>query len=130
MEEKFYFCDSCGNLMIAAIDSGVVPNCCGEEMSLLTPNVTDSYKDKHMPVVCCTSEHSINVKVGETPHPMTAQHHIRFVCLETSEGFVVRYLDVDSAPEVCIRFNGKPIAIYAYCNVHGLWRAEIPKNEK
>lgn len=127
MEERFYFCNSCGNLMIAAIASGVIPYCCGEEMTLLEPNTTDGNKEKHVPVVSFTSEHSLKVKIGSEPHPMSSEHNIRFVCLETDRGCIVRYLNVGDPPEVCIRFNGKPIAIYAYCNIHGLWRADVPQ---
>lgn len=127
MEERFYFCNSCGNLMIAAIASGVIPYCCGEEMTLLQPNTTDGNMEKHLPVVTYASDRSMRVKVGEKLHPMTAEHNIRFVCLETTECFIVRYLNVDDPPEVNIRFDGKPIAIYAYCNIHGLWRSEVPK---
>lgn len=125
MEERFYFCNSCGNLMIAAIASGVIPYCCGKEMTLLKPNTTDGDEEKHVPVVTFTSDHTIKVKVGSKPHPMNPQHNIRFVCLETNVGCVVRYLSESDLPEVCISFKGKPIAVYAYCNIHGLWRAEV-----
>ena len=127
MEERFFFCNSCGNLMIAAIASGVVPFCCGEEMVQLKANTTDMGKEKHVPVVTCVSEHSAKVTVGTDPHPMTTQHYIRFVCLETTKGIIIRYLNPGDAPEVCIHFDGKPVAVYAYCNVHGLWRGTIPK---
>lgn len=127
MEERFYFCESCGNFMIAAIASGVIPYCCGSEMTLLKPNTTDGNKEKHVPVVTYTSNHSLKVCIGSEPHPMTKEHNIRFVCLETSVGGIIRYLKEDDPPEVCIRFNGKPIAVYAYCNLHGLWRADVPE---
>lgn len=127
MEERFYFCNSCGNLMIAAIASGVIPHCCGEKMTLLKPNTTDGNKEKHVPVVSYTSSHSLKVNVGSEPHPMSHDHNIRFICLETSVGAVIRYLNEDDPPEAIIRFTGKPIAVYAYCNIHGLWRAEVPK---
>ena len=127
MEERFYFCNSCGNLFIAAIASGVMPYCCGEKMTLLKPNTTDGNKEKHVPVVEYTSQHSMTVKIGAMPHPMAPQHSIRFVCLMTDVECIVRYLNAEDPPEVCIRFNGKPIAVYAYCNVHGLWRVDAPE---
>lgn len=58
---------------------------------------------------------------------MTPEHNIRFVCLETNVGGILRYLKEDNPPEVEICFTGKPIAVYAYCNIHGLWRAEVPE---
>lgn len=130
MEERFYFCNSCGNLMIAAIASGVMPFCCGEEMTLLKPNTSDGNQEKHVPDVSYVSKHAIKVKVGSMVHPMEPKHNIRFICLETSVGCVVRYLHEDETPEVTIRFDGKPIAVYAYCNIHGLWRADVPECEE
>lgn len=129
MEERFYFCNSCGNLMIAAIASGVVPYCCGEEMTLLNPNTTDGNKEKHLPVVNLTSSNTLKVTIGSEPHPMTSKHNIRFICLETTNSVIVRYLKENEPPEACIRFNGRPIAVYAYCNIHGLWRTDIPQQE-
>ena len=125
MEERFYFCDSCGNLLFAAIASGVIPYCCGGEMTLLEPNVSDGNSDKHLPVVSFISSHSMMVRVGSDLHPMTADHNIRFVCLVTNVEAIVRYLNVDDPPEVCLHYDGDPVAIYAYCNVHGLWRSDL-----
>lgn len=129
MEERFYFCNTCGNLMLAAIASGVVPHCCGEKMTLLEPNAEDGDKEKHLPVITYTSNHSMKVRIGSKPHPMSSQHNIRFICLETSVGIIVRYLDVGDNAEACIHFDGKPIAVYAYCNLHGLWRVDAPERE-
>lgn len=127
MEERFYLCNTCGSLLIAAIASGVAPYCCGEEMTLLKPNTSDGNHEKHVPVVTIMSENKLKVKIGSKPHPMSAEHNIRFVCLQTSSEIIVRYLNPNDAPEACIRFTGKPIAVYAYCNIHGLWRADVPE---
>lgn len=126
MEEKFFLCETCGNLMIAAIASGVVPYCCGDEMTRVQANTTDGSKEKHLPVFSFVSKHCMKVNIGSEPHPMTPNHNIRFVCLETDNGFAIRYLDEDDLPEVHICFTGRPIAIYAYCNIHGLWRVDVP----
>lgn len=125
MEERFYFCETCGNLLVAAIASGVIPYCCGDEMTLLQPNVTDGKLEKHVPVVNMTSDHSMTVNIGSEPHPMTPEHNIRFVCLETTTEFIIHYLSEEDVPEVCICFSGKPVAVFAYCNLHGLWRTDV-----
>ena len=122
MEERFYFCNSCGNLMIAAIASGVIPYCCGEEMTLLEPNTSDGNTEKHVPVITELTDHCLKVKVGSQPHPMAKEHNIRFICLETSVEGIIHYLNVDDPPEVTFRYEGEPIAVYAYCNIHGLWK--------
>lgn len=129
MDEHFFYCDTCGNLLIAAIASGVVPDCCGHEMEQLEANTTDGSHEKHLPVVTYTSRHSLKISIGSEPHPMTHAHHIRFVCLETGSGFAVRFLTEETPPEVCFRFNCRPIAVYAYCNLHGLWRVDVPEHE-
>lgn len=126
MEERFYYCDSCGNLMIAAIASGIIPHCCGSKMTLLTPNTSDGNREKHVPVITMTSSHAMKVTIGSEPHPMTPGHSIRFVCLVTDRGGIIHYLNDGAPPEVTICFNGKPKAVYAYCNIHGLWRFDIP----
>lgn len=130
MEERFYLCNTCGNLMIAAIASGVVPYCCGEKMTLLKPNTSDGNTEKHVPVVSIKSDHTLSVKVGSKAHPMTAEHNIRFICLVTDIEVVIRYLNENDPPEACIQFNGKPKAVYAYCNIHGLWRADVKEEDK
>ncbi|MCQ2244220.1 MAG: desulfoferrodoxin [Bacteroidaceae bacterium] len=127
MEERFFFCNACGNLFIAAIASGVIPYCCGDEMEMLKPNTTDGNTEKHLPVVSRKSDHSLMVRIGFEPHPMTSQHNIRFICLETDTEVIVRYLKEDDPPEACIRFSGTPVAVYSYCNIHGLWRVDAPQ---
>lgn len=125
MEERFYFCETCGNLLFAAIASGVIPYCCGDQMTLLQPNTTDGKHEKHLPVCTVSSDHCMTVRVGAEPHPMSTEHNIRFVCLETDSEIIVHYLEVDGPAEACIRFSGQPRAVYAYCNLHGLWRTDI-----
>lgn len=125
MEERFYHCDACSNLAFMALASGITPYCCGEEMTLLKPNTSDGNAEKHLPVVKCVGEGKIEVKVGSSPHPMTKDHNIRLICLETSHEFIIQYLDETQEPKVCICYTGKPKAVYAYCNLHGLWSTAI-----
>ena len=134
MEERFYSCGTCGNLLFATIASGITPHCCGEEMILLQANQEEEGNaDKHMPVVdevgCCL----LRITVGTQPHPMTEEHCIRFICVETTLGTIIRYLDCDDTPSVIIQCNGRPKAVYAYCNLHALWKYTIescPTREK
>lgn len=125
MEERFYHCDTCDNLLFATIASGVAPYCCGEEMTLLQPNQTEGNGEKHMPIVEPMAGNSIRVKVGSLPHPMTAEHCIRFVCVVTDICVIIRYLYANCAADVVINCCGTPQAVYAYCNIHGLWRKDL-----
>lgn len=126
METKFYFCPICGNVVFMAVDSGMVPSCCGEEMILLEANTSDGAREKHVPVVEMLDEHKLRVQVGSELHPMTAQHHIVFICLMTTKGGIIRYLN-EHKPDVKFCYRGKPLAVFAYCNLHGLWRFDIPE---
>ena len=67
------------------------------------------------------------VTVGSVAHPMGEDHHIGWVALETAMGNQRKELIIDGAPEVSFALveGDKPVAAYAYCNLHGLWKAEI-----
>lgn len=124
---KFYKCPICGNIVVSVIDSGVTPVCCGKEMIELKANETDGAREKHVPVVtrkegsCC-----VLVEVGSVPHPMLPEHHISFIYLETANGGQLRYLD-PTKPAVAEFCDCKDpiVAVYEYCNLHGLWKATL-----
>lgn len=125
MEERFYYCGTCGNLLLATIASGITPYCCGDKMTLLKANVDETNGEKHLPVVEPVGGNSLRIKIGSELHPMTKDHSIRFVCVQTNLGIIIRYLSDEEIPDVTIRCNGKPKAVYAYCNKHGLWRKDL-----
>lgn len=125
MEERFYMCSSCGNVLFTAIASGITPHCCGKEMTLLHSNLEEGNGEKHLPVVDCKGNGLIGVRIGSVLHPMTEDHSIRFICVKTTLGYVIRYLNCNEEPDVTIRCNGKPLSVYAYCNKHGLWRKDL-----
>lgn len=125
MDERFFECQTCGNVAVMAVSSGVIPYCCGDEMMPLRANTTDGNVEKHVPSVEIISDHRMIVKVGSMPHPMTEQHHIKFICLETDDGYLLKYLEINTPAEVYLRYSGKPLAVYAYCNIHGLWKVDL-----
>lgn len=127
---QFYHCPICGNIVVKIVDSGVTPVCCGQEMKPLVPKTEEEYMEKHLPVLEKCEHHVYKVKVGEVEHPMTDQHYIMFICLQTEDGFVLSYLDPGDEPEVTFCCRSKPLAVYSYCNVHGLWRVESKDNCK
>ena len=123
---KAFKCLHCGNI-IAMIDASGVPLvCCGENMHELKANTTDGAKEKHVPVVS-VSAGKVEVSVGSVEHPMLPEHHIAWVVLETEHGNQIKYLDVTGKPkaEFAVSDGDKPVAVYEYCNLHGLWKAEI-----
>lgn len=126
MATKFFKCETCGNIVVKLEDSGVIPVCCGDEMTELESASTDGKHEYHVPVVDLTDETSITVSIGAQPHPMSAEHYIQFICLETENGIQVQYLKPGMQPVAFFcRCNDKMIAVYAYCNRHGLWKTEI-----
>lgn len=121
---KFYICEHCGNIVTFLQSSGVPVMCCGQKMTELVPDSTDAAQEKHVPVV--TVEGSmVDVKVGSAPHPMIPEHYIQWVALETTEGCQIKYLEPGQDPEVkfALAPGDRVKAAYAYCNLHGLWRA-------
>lgn len=129
MKTKFYLCETCGNVIVKFIDSKVNVVCCGNQMHELIPSTEDSAREKHLPVVDLGEKGTVKVKVGSQLHPMTPDHHISFIYLETEHGGQVKYLMPDEAPEaVFFSCKDKPVAVYEYCNIHGLWKTEIPES--
>lgn len=127
MKAKFYRCSVCGNVIIKLVDSGVTPICCSKEMEVLKVNTVDHAGEKHLPVAKMCFNGKMTVHVGEEAHPMTTEHWIQFIAVETEKGIQVRYLDPGDRAKAIFRIpmDDSPVAIYAYCNVHGLWRSKF-----
>ena len=82
---KFYICNHCGNIIGKIKDSGVPVVCCGEKMAEIVPNVKEAAHEKHIPVAEVDGN-LVKVRIGSAPHPMTEEHLIQWVYLETEEG--------------------------------------------
>lgn len=124
MATKFFRCNHCGNVIIKAVDSGVPVVCCGEKMEELTANTVEASLEKHVPVVTKIDDCTIKVEVGSVPHPMTPEHHIAFIYVETENGGM--RIDLKDKPEaVFCTCADKPVAVYEYCNLHGLWKTAL-----
>ncbi|MBP8855582.1 MAG: desulfoferrodoxin [Oscillospiraceae bacterium] len=124
-EQKFYRCSHCGNL-IGLIDNGGVPMiCCGEPMEELVANSVEAATEKHVPSVSVQGD-TVTVQIGSVAHPMLAEHHITFIYLHTQNGGQRKALCVGAEPKATFRLiDDTPLEAYAYCNLHGLWKAKI-----
>ena len=123
MDIKLYKCAHCGNIAIKVVDSGVPLVCCGEPMEELVAGAVDGAFEKHVPAV--TVEGSlVKVDVGSVTHPMTAEHFIQWVVVETERDALIHWFHPEEAPEVVFALaEGQTAkAVYAYCNLHGLWK--------
>ena len=122
---KFYVCPHCGNLVEMVNDAGVKPVCCGQKMTELVPNTVEASGEKHIPVVT-VADGVVEVNVGSVDHPMVDVHWIEWIQLVTDKGSYRKVLNPSEAPNVKFLLNGeKPEAVYAYCNLHGLWKTEL-----
>lgn len=85
MDQKFYVCKHCGNIIAYTKNTGVPVMCCGEKMQELVPNTTDAAQEKHVPVIV-QDKNKVIVRIGSVPHPMAEEHFIEWICLHTVQG--------------------------------------------
>lgn len=124
MEQKFFICENCGNIIAKVKDSGVPVVCCGQKMTELIPGTTDASQEKHVPVYK-VEDNKVMVEIGSVAHPMLPEHHIEWVSLQTKMGNQRKVLEVGQEPKVCFSIcEGDEVeAVFEYCNLHGLWKA-------
>lgn len=124
-ETRFFLCEHCGNLIGMIHDAGVPVMCCGQKMTKLEPGTTDASVEKHVPVAVVNGD-AVEVTVGAAGHPMTEEHFIPWVYLQTDRGGQRKCLKQGEAPKVRFALcDETPLAVYAYCNLHSLWKVEF-----
>ena len=123
MQEKYFICQHCGNIVAMIRDRGVPIYCCGEVMQEILPGTTDAAHEKHVPVYQVHGN-QVTVTVGEVAHPMTAEHYIEWICLQTKFASQHRKLEPNTPPTACFALcDGDAVErVYAFCNLHGLWQ--------
>ena len=128
MEQKFYICEHCGNIIAMVKESGVPVVCCGQKMTKLVAGTTEASLEKHIPVYT-VENNKVHVVVGSVEHPMVPEHYIEWVSIQTKFGNQRKALVPGQKPEVCFSIcEGDEVeAVYAYCNHHSLWKAEKNK---
>lgn len=94
-------------------------------MEELCPNTVEAATEKHIPEVSRNGR-LVHVKVGSVPHPMVEEHHISFLYLQTESGGQMRRLQAgEGAQGMFAVLEEEPLAAFAYCNLHGLWKTDI-----
>ena len=123
---KIYKCSICGNIAIKVIDKNTQLKCCEKFMEELKANDTEASLEKHVPFVTINDNIATAV-VGETQHPMQEEHFINFIIFQTTNGYFVKNLKPNTAPvaQYILNENEKLLAVYEYCNLHGLWVKEL-----
>ena len=113
---KVYQCDKCKKTV-------VTKDCIKlEGWSELIAGSTDAAQEKHVPIVTKKCK-QVKVDVGSVAHPMSEEHLIEWVAIETAQGYQVKYLKAGDLP-VCsfsLADGDTLVKVYAYCNLHGLW---------
>lgn len=119
---EFYICNHCGNIITFLSNKGAGVNCCGERMTKIIPNSIDASNEKHIPIIKL-SDNLVTVCVGSIEHPMSNDHFIEWILLETNNGYQMCHLSASDAPKATFKIcdNDKIVATYAFCNLHGLW---------
>lgn len=93
-------------------------------LEALSTDTASGDPQKHVPVLEFSGD-TLHVKVGKAPHPMTPQHYIEWILVRTEDGGLYRTNTPDDLPEAIFTLNqDKVVEVYAYCNIHGLWKAE------
>jgi superoxide reductase len=123
---KFYMSENYSNIITKLTSNGAPILVDGKELTLIQPGAIDAAVEKHVPAVSVEGN-LVRVNVGEVNHPMTPEHYIPWVALETSHGAQVRWLQPTDAPSVSfVLAEGEEAkVVYAYCNLHGLWQKEL-----
>lgn len=126
MEQKFYICEHCGNIIAFVDNKGVPVMCCGQKMKEIIPGSVDAAKEKHIPVIKVNGN-IVTVTVGSVEHPMTDAHYIVWISLSTKQGNQRKLLTPGKPPVIkfAITEGDEVLAAYAYCNLHGLWVSKV-----
>ena len=123
MEMKFYQCETCGQIIAIVKKTGVPVMCCGKAMKEIIPGTTDASLEKHVPVYE-TADGKVTVRIVSVEHPMIPEHYIEWVSIQTKFGNQRKALQPGEKPKVCFSIcEGDEVeAVYAYCNLHSLWK--------
>lgn len=123
MEMKFYRCSHCGQIIAIVKDTNVPVSCCGDKMTEIIPCSTDAAAEKHVPVYTVKGN-AVEVTVGSVNHPMTDEHYIEWIAVQTDSGNQRKSLKPGDEPKAVFYISDSEQiqAVYAYCNLHSLWK--------
>ena len=121
---QVYKCEKCGNIVEVLHGGPGELVCCGVPMKLMVEGTSDGAKEKHVPVIEKISG-GWRVTVGAVAHPREEKHFIEWIEL-IADGQVLRaHLKPGEKPEAVFMVEAKTVVAREYCNLHGLWKAQI-----
>lgn len=126
--EPVFLTDKNHNVILEAISGA--PNAALPDnlkpFEILEPNTSDGASEKHVPIIETDGNH-VTVTVGSVFHPMSEEHSITWVCLQTTAGSIMRVSlspDCEPVARFTMENGDSPKAAFAYCNLHGFWKTE------
>jgi superoxide reductase len=121
---EIYRCTICGNVVEVIDAGGGTLVCCGQNMDLHHENTSeDQLKEKHVPVIEKTRD-AIIVRVGEITHPMTEEHHIKWIEVNIDGAVYVKKLNIGDEPVAEFKASGYKVSARCHCNIHGVWKSQ------
>ena len=108
---EVYKCEVCGNMLVKVRNGGGPLVCCGQPMTLLDANTEDASQEK-------------KVQIGSELHPSIPEHYIEWIALVTEDKVQITYLKPGMDPKADFE-EVESGTVYEYCNLHGLWKADI-----
>ena len=122
---KFYINKATKEIIEVVLGNDTTFTSKGGEMVELKANSTDAAGEKHVPVITVDGN-KVHVVVGSVLHPMTEEHSIQFIALETKQGVQRKALLPTDQPvaDFVLAEGDEVVAAYEYCNLHGLWKVE------
>ncbi len=122
---EMYKCDVCGNFVEVVLEGAGELVCCSQPMRLLKANSTDAAGEKHVPFFV-KKDNELEIRVGSVLHPMTDEHYIQFIEVNSLDGRYVKrkYLNPTEEPTFNLKgYDVDSLTTREYCNLHGLWEA-------
>ena len=122
-ELVFRKCKKCGAFVKVLEDCtcpGCGIQCCGEQMEVLVPNSVDAAAEKHVPTYEI-KDGRIFVKVN---HVMDEDHYIEWITIVRNNREKTVYFKPGEEAVAHCKYEPGTV-LYAYCNKHGLWKAEV-----
>ncbi len=121
-ERAFFRCELCGNIVEVVVDGAGELICCNKPMVWLKAGAVDAAVEKHVPTYQ-KDGNKVCVQVGSVEHPMTEEHYIQWIQINEPKKTKRVMLSPTDVPKAEFCVSGDDFSVYAYCNLHGLWKA-------